>query len=32
MEPYKKHEIIQDLCTKCDACRLLCPEDAVEVT
>lgn len=29
--PYEKHEIDQQLCTKCDNCRLVCPEDAVEI-
>lgn len=29
--PYEKHEIDQALCTKCDNCRLVCPEDAVEL-
>ena len=29
--PYEKHEIDQRLCTKCDNCRLVCPEKAVEI-
>jgi NADH:ubiquinone oxidoreductase subunit F (NADH-binding)/NADH:ubiquinone oxidoreductase subunit E/Pyruvate/2-oxoacid:ferredoxin oxidoreductase delta subunit len=29
--PYEKHEIDQSLCTKCDNCRLVCPEKAVEL-
>jgi len=29
--PYRVHEIDQGLCTKCDACRSVCPEDAVRV-
>jgi NADH-quinone oxidoreductase subunit F len=29
--PYEKHEIDQSLCTKCDNCRLVCPEQAVEM-
>ena len=29
--PYEKHEIDQSLCTKCDNCRLVCPESAVEL-
>lgn len=28
--PYEKHEIDQTLCTKCDNCRVVCPEGAVE--
>jgi len=30
-KPYEKHEIDQELCTKCDNCRIVCPEDAVEI-
>jgi NADH-quinone oxidoreductase subunit F len=30
-KPYEKHEIDQELCTKCDNCRVVCPEDAVEI-
>ena len=30
-KPYEKHEIDQMLCTKCDNCRLVCPEDAIEI-
>jgi NADH:ubiquinone oxidoreductase subunit F (NADH-binding)/Pyruvate/2-oxoacid:ferredoxin oxidoreductase delta subunit len=29
--PYEKHEIDQSLCTKCDNCRLVCPDKAVEL-
>jgi len=29
--PYEKHEIDQSLCTKCDNCRIICPENAVEI-
>jgi NADH-quinone oxidoreductase subunit F len=29
--PYEKHEINQSLCTKCDNCRLVCPEKAIEI-
>jgi NADH-quinone oxidoreductase subunit F len=29
--PYEKHEIDQKLCTKCDNCRVVCPEAAVEL-
>jgi NADH-quinone oxidoreductase subunit F len=28
--PYEKHEINQELCTKCDNCRIVCPELAIE--
>jgi NADH-quinone oxidoreductase subunit F len=30
-KPYEKHEIDQTLCTKCDNCRIVCPENAVEI-
>lgn len=30
-KPYEKHEIDLALCTKCDNCRVVCPEDAVEI-
>jgi NADH-quinone oxidoreductase subunit F len=30
-KPYEKHEIDQALCTKCDNCRVVCPENAVEI-
>ena len=30
-KPYKKHEIDQLICTKCDNCRIVCPEDAIEL-
>lgn len=29
--PYEKHEIDQTLCTKCDNCRVLCPEGAIDI-
>jgi NADH-quinone oxidoreductase subunit F len=29
--PYKKHEIDQLICTKCDTCRIICPENAIEI-
>ncbi|MCA9261549.1 MAG: 4Fe-4S binding protein, partial [Planctomycetales bacterium] len=28
--PYRQHVIQTDLCTKCDACRTSCPENAIE--
>ncbi|MCC6587734.1 MAG: NADH-quinone oxidoreductase subunit NuoF [Bryobacterales bacterium] len=30
-EPYKKHTIDDGLCTRCDQCREVCQDDAVEV-
>ena len=30
-KPYEKHEIDQLICTKCDTCRIVCPENAVEI-
>ena len=30
-KPYEKHEIDQKVCTKCDSCRIICPEAAVEI-
>ncbi|OFY67975.1 MAG: NADH dehydrogenase [Bacteroidetes bacterium RBG_13_43_22] len=30
-KPYEKHEIDQKLCTKCDNCRVVCPDNAVEI-
>jgi NADH-quinone oxidoreductase subunit F len=30
-KPYEKHDIDQSLCTKCDNCRLVCQDDAVEI-
>jgi NADH-quinone oxidoreductase subunit F len=29
--PYEKHEIDQLICTKCDNCRIVCPERAIEI-
>jgi NADH:ubiquinone oxidoreductase subunit F (NADH-binding)/NADH:ubiquinone oxidoreductase subunit E/Pyruvate/2-oxoacid:ferredoxin oxidoreductase delta subunit len=29
--PYEKHEIDDSICTKCDNCRIVCPEGAVEI-
>lgn len=29
--PYEKHQIDQLLCTKCDNCRIVCPENAIEL-
>jgi NADH-quinone oxidoreductase subunit F len=29
--PYEKHEIDQLICTKCDTCRITCPETAIEI-
>jgi len=29
--PYEKHEIDQLICTKCDNCRIVCPENAIEI-
>jgi NADH-quinone oxidoreductase subunit F len=29
--PYEKHEIDQAICTKCDNCRIVCPENAIEI-
>jgi len=29
--PYEKHEINDEKCTRCDICRLKCPEDAITV-
>jgi ferredoxin len=31
MAPYQKHFIIDDLCTRCNACREVCPENAILV-
>jgi NADH-quinone oxidoreductase subunit F len=30
-KPYEKHEIDQAVCTKCDNCRIICPESAIEI-
>jgi NADH:ubiquinone oxidoreductase subunit F (NADH-binding)/NADH:ubiquinone oxidoreductase subunit E/NAD-dependent dihydropyrimidine dehydrogenase PreA subunit len=29
--PYEKHEINLLICTKCDNCRIVCPENAIEI-
>jgi NADH-quinone oxidoreductase subunit F len=31
MQPYLKHAIIDQMCTRCDTCRIVCPEKAVVV-
>ncbi|MBI4657961.1 MAG: NAD(P)H-dependent oxidoreductase subunit E [Verrucomicrobia bacterium] len=31
MAPYQRHQINQDLCTRCDTCRVVCPHQAIEV-
>jgi Na+-translocating ferredoxin:NAD+ oxidoreductase RNF subunit RnfB len=30
-KPYEKHTIDQTLCTKCDNCRVVCQDNAVEI-
>ncbi len=30
-KPFEKHAIDQALCTKCDNCRIVCPDNAVEI-
>ena len=30
-KPYEQHEIDQLICTKCDNCRIVCPEAAIEI-
>lgn len=30
-EPYRQHRINNDLCTRCDACRVVCPENAIRI-
>ncbi len=29
--PYERHLIDQAICTKCDNCRIVCPENAIEI-
>jgi NADH-quinone oxidoreductase subunit F len=29
--PYQKHEINLAICTKCDNCRIVCPENSIEI-
>jgi NADH-quinone oxidoreductase subunit F len=29
--PYQKHEINLSICTKCDNCRIVCPENSIEI-
>ena len=31
MTPYRRHAIDLEKCTRCDACRQVCPEKAVVV-
>jgi ferredoxin len=31
LRPYEQHEIDDEKCTRCDACRTRCPEDAIRV-
>jgi len=31
MTPYARHEINLDLCIRCDTCRKVCPQNAIEV-
>jgi NADH-quinone oxidoreductase subunit F len=31
LKPYRKHEIDQRKCARCDTCRLVCPSDAVKI-
>ncbi len=30
-QPYEKHEIDAEICTRCDACRIRCPEDTIRI-
>lgn len=32
LSPYRQHVIDSDLCSRCDACRVVCPEQAIAVT
>lgn len=31
LRPYERHEIDAGKCTRCDACRIRCPEDAIRI-
>jgi NADH:ubiquinone oxidoreductase subunit F (NADH-binding)/Pyruvate/2-oxoacid:ferredoxin oxidoreductase delta subunit len=31
MTPYERHEIDDAKCTRCDSCRVICPEAAIEI-
>lgn len=31
LTPYRQHVIDADVCTRCDACRIVCPEQAITV-
>ena len=30
--PYRRHRIDDHLCTRCDSCRTVCPESAIQIT